>query len=379
MPPVLPPSIGAAPTAGGLLHLALDVLASASRQLEAAAQHAGRKPKDDAQALIQADRTLRSTLVHLDELQRLEANNWPTIDEPVAPQEVVESTVAATLGRGNGQIGLEQVIPDEVPLCVRGDGKRLRHALGALVEFAAAGTSGSGLQVGARWRGGPSHGMAVFYVHDPSPGASAALDLGLANPTALHADMARCPDPLKGPRIGLEVARRLVASLGGRIALESGLGRGLTLWLEFPSTTDLTGLSSPSDRSHRGLEVLLVEDNAVNQAVAQMMLEHLGCKVWTATDGVEATVLLEHGRFDLIFMDLHMPRMDGLAATRWLRTAEGDGPGTPVIAVTANVRPGTREACKDAGMNDFIAKPVSTEALRNALDRWAPAQVRHAV
>ena len=178
MPPVLPPSIGAAPTAGGLLHLALDVLASASRQLEAAAQHAGRKPKDDAQALIQADRTLRSTLVHLDELQRLEANNWPTIDEPVAPQEVVESTVAATLGRGNGQIGLEQVIPDEVPLCVRGDGKRLRHALGALVEFAAAGTSGSGLQVGARWRGGPSHGMAVFYVHDPSPGASAALDLG---------------------------------------------------------------------------------------------------------------------------------------------------------------------------------------------------------
>ena len=121
----------------------------------------------------------------------------------------------------------------------------------------------------------------------------------------------------------------------------------------------------------RGL-LLLVEDNVVNQEVAIVMARSLGCEVHVAEDGVRALEIVGHARYDAILMDCHMPRMDGFAATRAIRAAERDGARTPIIALTANAMDGDREACLEAGMDDYLAKPFDREQLRGVLARWLP-------
>jgi signal transduction histidine kinase/CheY-like chemotaxis protein/HPt (histidine-containing phosphotransfer) domain-containing protein len=121
----------------------------------------------------------------------------------------------------------------------------------------------------------------------------------------------------------------------------------------------------------RGL-LLLVEDNPVNQEVALEMARSLGCEVHLAEDGVQALEIVAHARYDAILMDCHMPRMDGFAATRAIRAAEGSGARTPIIALTANAMEGDRGACLEAGMDDYLPKPFGREQLREALARWLP-------
>jgi two-component system, sensor histidine kinase and response regulator len=121
----------------------------------------------------------------------------------------------------------------------------------------------------------------------------------------------------------------------------------------------------------RGL-LLLVEDNPVNQEVAIVMARSLGCEVHLAEDGVQALEIVRHARYDAILMDCHMPRMDGFAATRAIRAAERNGARTPIIALTANAMDGDREACLEAGMDDYLAKPFDREQLRSVLAEWLP-------
>jgi CheY-like chemotaxis protein/HPt (histidine-containing phosphotransfer) domain-containing protein len=118
--------------------------------------------------------------------------------------------------------------------------------------------------------------------------------------------------------------------------------------------------------------VLLVEDNPVNQEVATEMARSLGCEVHLAEDGARALEIVGHARYDAILMDCHMPRMDGFAATRAIRAAEASGARTPIIALTANAMEGDREACLEAGMDDYLPKPFDREQLRAVLARWLP-------
>jgi CheY-like chemotaxis protein len=121
--------------------------------------------------------------------------------------------------------------------------------------------------------------------------------------------------------------------------------------------------------------VLLVDDNALNLLVAREMLASLGSVVETADDGLQALEILERERFDLVFMDVHMPVLDGLAATQELRRRESAAqrPRTVVVALTANAMLGDRERCLAAGMDDYIAKPVRRDQLAAMLERFAPA------
>ncbi|MDH3590751.1 MAG: ATP-binding protein, partial [Planctomycetota bacterium] len=118
--------------------------------------------------------------------------------------------------------------------------------------------------------------------------------------------------------------------------------------------------------------VLVVEDNVVNQRVAVRMLEKIGCTVQLACDGREAVDAIAAGSFDLVFMDCMMPEMDGFEATRVIRSREPAGVHVPVIALTANAVSGDKERCLEAGMDDFVAKPVKRAALVAALGRWLP-------
>ncbi|MBC7984575.1 MAG: PAS domain-containing protein, partial [Candidatus Obscuribacterales bacterium] len=116
--------------------------------------------------------------------------------------------------------------------------------------------------------------------------------------------------------------------------------------------------------------VLLVEDNVVNQKVAQQFLKRLGCEVLVAENGIEGVKAYETGQFDIVLMDLQMPVMDGYAATRRIRDFQGWGKRVPIVALTANAMPGQLERCLAAGMDDFLTKPLDVKRLREVLDKF---------
>jgi CheY-like chemotaxis protein len=116
--------------------------------------------------------------------------------------------------------------------------------------------------------------------------------------------------------------------------------------------------------------VLVVEDQPLNREVAHGMLTSLGLRVETANDGLEALARLEKERFDLVLMDCEMPVMDGLTAASTLRRREGNGPRMPIVALTADATETGRAACLAAGMDDYLTKPFSRDALHNTLSQW---------
>jgi CheY-like chemotaxis protein len=127
---------------------------------------------------------------------------------------------------------------------------------------------------------------------------------------------------------------------------------------------------------NRSLEVLVAEDNIVNQLLAQRMLEKWGHRVVVVPNGREATIAAAQRQFDVIFMDVQMPDMDGPEATAIIRAAE-DGHRVPIIAMTAHAMKGDRDMCLAAGMDDYVAKPIDASLLRMAIDRVCALPARH--
>jgi CheY-like chemotaxis protein len=118
------------------------------------------------------------------------------------------------------------------------------------------------------------------------------------------------------------------------------------------------------------IRVLLAEDNLVNQKVSVFMLERLGCQVELAINGQLAVEAAARHGYDLILMDMRMPDMDGLEATRAIRAGYGPNKGTPIVAMTANTMAEDRDTCLEAGMNDFLGKPILLDRLKDCLSRW---------
>jgi len=122
----------------------------------------------------------------------------------------------------------------------------------------------------------------------------------------------------------------------------------------------------------RARRVLLAEDNLVNRKIGVLLLEKLGCRVDIAVNGREAVEFSKGGAYDVILMDCAMPEMDGFTAARQIRLRENGGRRTPIVALTAHAIDGTREQCLEAGMDDYISKPVKPAAIEQALAQWCP-------
>jgi signal transduction histidine kinase/CheY-like chemotaxis protein len=178
-----------------------------------------------------------------------------------------------------------------------------------------------------------------------------------------------------GTGLGLPIARTLAERMGGTLRAQSEEGVGSVFTLEIPLALYKQPLPVLTPRGHtgddhgEGLNVLLVEDNAVNRTVVEAMLRSLGFTVSVVTDGAQAVRSAESRTFDAILMDCRLPVIDGYEATRQIRQLPGCA-DVPIIALTANALQGDREACLSAGMNDYLAKPFKRTDLQQILQRW---------
>ncbi len=197
-----------------------------------------------------------------------------------------------------------------------------------------------------------------------------------------------------GTGLGLFICHQLVSLMHGKIGVETEMGRGCTFWftltlpiIEISDTPDIvpTVTATPDPKTSSPLapvtalskaHLLLVEDDKINQMVAQMMLEEFGCQISIANHGQEAIDMTANQHYDVVLMDLHMPVLDGYAATREIRKREQESgqPHLLIIAMTANALASDRERCLAEGMDDVLIKPVSKAALAHMLREWISSE-----
>jgi len=181
-----------------------------------------------------------------------------------------------------------------------------------------------------------------------------------------------------GVGLGLSISKGLVGLMGGEIGLESVEGRGSTFWFTLPAPVAAEGEAAGKSRGHakagqallRPLRILLVDDAPANRELIAALLSPFDVQVIEAANGVLGVDAAAQARFDIILMDLQMPVMDGLTATRTIRANSPLNSATPIVAISANVMAPQVAACLEAGANDHIAKPINPGELLNKISRW---------
>ena len=171
--------------------------------------------------------------------------------------------------------------------------------------------------------------------------------------------------------LSVELGRQIVKAVGGEVRTEANAGAGETLVFEFTAPHAVEASDEPpaddADAPHRAAHILVVDDNATNRMVAETLCEMFDCTSESAVDGMEALEAARTGRFDLILMDIKMPRMDGVTATQAIRALKGEAGKVPIIALTANADPEDAAGYLKAGMNGVVEKPMKPENLLRAL------------
>lgn len=182
-----------------------------------------------------------------------------------------------------------------------------------------------------------------------------------------------------GYGLGLSICQRIVKAMGGEICVDSAVGRGSRFTVRIPiefigeeaKPVDTTDPANREPKIEGALKILLVEDNEINSFAAREMLMREGCQVTEARDGLVGLSLAEADRYDLILMDVSMPRLDGIEATRAIRAGKGASHDVPIVGLTAHALPEEQEKLMEAGMQDCLFKPLRSHNLRELLSRYA--------
>ena len=349
------------------------------------------RQKDHLNKALLSARHLLGIINDILDLSKIEANRMRLNNADFW----LEESVAMVRGMIEPRIqekGLALDVFTAAPLCDRllqGDPKRLEQVLLNLLGNAAKFTHEGGVRLDVVVELEQGDTLWVrFSVRDTG--------IGIA-----EKDQARLFTPFEqvdptytrqygGTGLGLAISRRLVDLMGGRIGVDSQEGKGSTFWFSIPlrkvtyiprhepaefhcgdagDPMDLSAMMEALKQRAPGLPILLVEDEPINQEICRLMLEDAGLRVDVASDGLEALDQIDNQRYALILMDMQMPRMNGLDATRAIRAQEG-WEQVPIIATTANAFEQDRQICLEAGMSDHLPKPFTPETLFPMLCKW---------
>ena len=328
-----------------------------------------------AETIRSSGQTLLAILNDILDWAKIEAGRLEVERLPVDAKSVAADTIALYLGKVREQeVTLALDWPDPVPHLVLADPMRLRQVLLNLVSNAVKFAPGGTVTIAAKIIATTDGERLAVAVRDTGIGMDAAQRERLFQPfTQGDASMTR---RFGGTGLGLAITARLLAAMDGTIEVASAPGSGSTFTISLPLAPAAGAAAEPSpplpppaavpDPCWR---VLVAEDNPVNRRVAQGLLKRLGADVECVNDGALAVEATARAAYDLVLLDLHMPVLDGLAAARAIRAREAAGGGLHLhlVALTANAYAADREACEAAGMDGFLAKPLTLAALRAVL------------
>lgn len=341
---------------------------------------------DDQRRYVELARLSGENLLYLIndilDFSKIEAGRLELEPLPFSPAQLSTEVIDVQRERASEKgLTLHVELAPGLPAGVRGDPARLRqiltNLLGNAVKFTESGQVNLRTSVVAQV---DDKVLLRFEVSDTGPGIDTATQARLFQPFS-QGDLSTTRQ-YGGTGLGLSISRRLADLMGGQIGVSSTPGQGSTFWLQVPfevlsaaaqeeqSVANATPLPQQgTDIPVRG-RVLIAEDNPVNQLVAAEILKRLGCRVDIVGNGKEAVDAVKRLPYDLIILDCHMPTMDGFEACRHIRAHEAQDKHVPIIAMTASALKGDRERCLDAGMDDYLPKPVRVNDLRAMVQRW---------
>jgi len=310
------------------------------------------------------------------DLSKIEAGRMDVECVDFRPRELAEDAMRVVQSRADSKgLVLKLEFEPGVPSVLQGDPVRVRQILinflGNAVKFTQSGEVSIAASASLREDGSFD---VRFEVSDTGPGIDERKVPELFEKFR-QAD-ASTTRKFGGTGLGLAISKQLAVLMGGSVGARARSGGGSVFWCSIPMRAGSLpepgpepdqGLLDAKAKALQGARILLVEDNPINQMVAQRMLLRLGCVVDLAANGEQAIEKWRQGDYAAVLMDCQMPGMDGYEASRRIRSIQSGRPRVPIVALTANAMDGDRQKCLDAGMDDYISKPVRYSVLRKRL------------
>jgi PAS domain S-box-containing protein len=314
------------------------------------------------------------------DFSKIEAGQIDLDPRPFSLRALIDDVVSIVSGAAEKKgLDLSGDVAVALPERLVGDESRLRQVLLNLLNNAIKFTPAGKIAVRITHEGSSAQGETIrFCVSDTGIGIPRHKQARLFERfSQVDGSIRR---EYGGTGLGLAISRRLVELMGGSFGVESEEGQGADFWFNVmlaETEGDSCETASPGvAQSSSAACILLVEDNEINQEIAGAVLTAAGHRVEIAADGAAAIKLIQSHPFDVVLMDIQMPGMDGLTATRHIRSLGQDARNVPIIAMTANVLPQQVQKFKEAGMDDHVGKPFKREQLLAAIERWLGESVR---